>query len=76
MPVTTNYCKADIRFICTTHDQPECMYFRKDPLIRSNSCCEFGLPDRICTSTKARRGAIKSYIYLKLRGRYDKKNKA
>ena len=64
MTIIANYCKAEIRFICKTHNQPSCVYFKQDKSIPSLAC-KYGLSDRKCSNEKANRQAIKFYLMVK-----------
>ena len=77
MPIVANYCKAEIRFICSTHKQIECVYFEKEwrQAFNSPTTCFFGLPDRKCSNDKAIKQAIEFYIYMRDRNEKSKKKK-
>ena len=64
MPVIGNYCHAEVRFICETHNQPICIYFKQDKGIPSLAC-KYGLSDRKCKNEKANQQAIKFYLMVK-----------
>ena len=74
MPIIANYCKANIRFICTTHDQRICVYFNQDNNIPT-STCKFGMPDRKCRNDKAIRQGLEFYIYMRDKNEKSKKKK-
>jgi len=59
MAVIRNYCKPEIRFICNTHYQSNCIYFEPDNNIPSLTC-KFGLPDRKCRNEKAIKQSFRS----------------
>ena len=60
MPVKGNYCDAEVRFICKTHNQPICIYFKQDEDIPS-LVCKYGLPDRKCRNENANQLSLNYY---------------
>jgi hypothetical protein len=68
-----NSCKLEVRFICTTHNQPECSYFKKEwrQAFSTPNVCYFGLPDRKCSNIKANKRALQKFtvdLTLKMSG--------
>jgi hypothetical protein len=65
--IIANYCKANVRFICSVYNQRSCVYFKPE---NNFNYCKYGLPDRKCRNEKAIKQGLRFFtrnLYINIK---------